>query len=114
MACLAGIAAILVLVGMKYVLPIDFALIVYFSAISYISQYIICRTLAKNPKKFPQAFMLVEFAKLFLHIFVLAGHIIVYHDNAVSAKAFLVCFAILFLIYLVFGTVEMYRIARKN
>ena len=116
MACLTAVVAVLVLLKVKYVLPIDFALVVYFSAIAYISQHIICRTLAKNPKKFPQSFMLVEFGKLFLHIVVLAASIYFYssrHDG-LSAKSFLVCFAVLFLVYLVFGTWEMYRIAKHK
>ena len=84
MACLTAIVAVLVLIKVKYVLPIDFALVIYFSAIAYISQHIICRTLAKNPKKFPQSFMLVEFGKLFLHIIVLAASIYFYFRQSVS------------------------------
>ena len=114
MAALAAIVAVMILAGMQYAQPIYFALIVYFSAICYISQYLVCRTLAKNPKKFPQTFMLVEFGKLFLHIFVLALYILAHRGAPADAKAFLVCFAVLFAIYLAFGTWQMHRIARKN
>ena len=116
MACLTAIVAVLVLLKVECVLLIDFAMVVYFSVIAFISQYIIYRTLAKNPKKFPQAFMLVEFGKLFLHIIVLAASVYYYsscHDG-LSARKFLGCFAVLFIVYLVFGTWEMYRIAKQK
>lgn len=114
MAVVSAITAILVLAKFKYILPIDFVVIVYFSAICFIAQYLLFRTLAKNPKRFLQVFMLVEFAKLFLHIIVLAGYLYAHHSEPPVAKAFLVFFAAMFLIYLVFGTLEMHLIARKK
>lgn len=114
MACIAAITAVLVLAKFKYILPINFVVIVYFSAICFIAQYLLFRTLAKNPKRFPQVFMLVEFAKLFLHIIVLAGYIYAHRTEPFVVKSFLVYFAALFVIYLIFGTWKMYRIARKQ
>lgn len=113
MAAVTAITAVLVLAGVKYVIPIDFCTIVYFSAICFISQYIVCRTLAKNPKKFPQAFMLVEFGKILLHIVVLAGYIWAHQGSPADARAFLVFFAAMFMIYLVFGTLEMHRLTKQ-
>ena len=114
MAVVSAITAILVLAKFKYILPIDFVVIVYFSAICFIAQYLLFRTLAKNPKRFPQVFMLVEFAKLFLHIIVLAGFLYAHRSEHPVAMAFLVFFVAMFLIYLVFGTLEMHLIARKK
>lgn len=114
MACIMGITAVLLLFGVAFVYPIFLCVVVYFSAVCYISQHIMNRTLAKKPNKFPQAFMLVEFGKIFLHIVVLAGYVYAHNGDPASAKAFLVFFAAMFLIYLVFGTLELHRLARTN
>ncbi len=114
MACIMGITAALLLFKVPFVYSIFLCVVVYFSAVCYISQHIMSRTLAKKPNKFPQAFMLVEFGKIFLHIVVLAGFVYAHKNDPSSAKAFLVFFAAMFLIYLVFGTLELHRLASAN
>ena len=111
--CVLAITAVMTLLKVQLVIPIDYCTIVYFGAVTFLAFHIVCKTLITKPKHFTQTFMLVTFVKLFLHIGVLAGYLYFHRSQVLMARNFLIFFAAMFVIYLVFETVEMARLVRQ-
>lgn len=111
--CILAVTTVLTLLKVQLVVPIDYCTVVYFGAVTFLAFYLVCKTLLTNPKRFTQTFMLVTFVKLFLHIGVLAGYLYFHRTEPLLAKNFLIFFAAMFVIYLIFETVEMARLVRQ-
>lgn len=80
--------------------------VAYFSVVYGVSHSVILNSMQKDPRQFIKGFLGISVGTMFLHVIVVFLYAIT-HLRAANTKWFLLCFGALFLIYLIFETVEL-------
>jgi hypothetical protein len=96
---------VLISIAIRYALPevkitpVYLYLIAFMYAINFLLFAKLSQAIQKKPSRFINAFMLLNFGKLFLYIILVAIYIFLYRNDAISFTITFVIYYILFTIY---------------
>ena len=89
-------------------------LVLYFTAVTGLQHFFALQAAKKDPRTFIKVFLAITVATLFLHLIVLTAYMFSHLTAALTAKHFLIAFCIGYIVYLVFETIALLLLVRKQ
>lgn len=86
-------------------------IVLYFFIITAVEQYIFIKQSEKDSRKFVKITMLTSAVKFLIHLAVLLAYSLSFRQNA---KEFILCFAVIYLIYLIYDTAGKMRLSKRK
>ena len=86
-------------------------LALYFAAVTGVQHYFVVKSMYQSPKRFVQLFLATTVATLFIHLVVFAAYIF---SHIPQAKVFALAFCVGFATMLVFETVSLLLLIKKE
>lgn len=97
--------------GSSFYAPIIPFIVLYFTIVTGVEHHLIVKSFQKDPRTFVKGFMGLTVGTLLLHLVVMTLYMFTHLQ---TARLFVIAFCVCYVIYLVFETISLVALVRRN